>query len=204
MAFRTEQEDFWAGTFGDEYIARNQSEKYLASNIYFFSKVLQHTVSVKSIIEFGSNIGMNLIAIKKLLPDADLAAIEINEKAAGQLRELGIADVHNTSILDYTPDRKYDFVLSKGVLIHINPDDLDAVYSKMYESSSRYICIAEYYNPSPTEVNYRGHSGRLFKRDFAGEFLEKYPDVELVDYGFAYHKDNNFHQDDINWFLLRK
>ncbi|WFS61363.1 pseudaminic acid biosynthesis-associated methylase [Pseudodesulfovibrio thermohalotolerans] len=172
--------------------------------IYIFSKVLQHTVSVKGIIEFGANIGMNLIAIKKLLPEADLAAIEINEKAAGQLRELGIADVHNTSILDYTPDRKYDLVLSKGVLIHINPDDFDTVYSKIYEYSSQYICIAEYYNPSPTEVNYRGHSCRLFKRDFAGEFLEKFPDVELVDYGFAYHKDNNFHKDDINWFLLRK
>jgi spore coat polysaccharide biosynthesis protein SpsF len=26
----------------------------------------------------------------------------------------------------------------------------------------------------------------------------------LVDYGFAYHRDPNFPQDDITWFLLEK
>jgi hypothetical protein len=44
----------------------------------------------------------------------------------------------------------------------------------------------------------------LFKRDFAGEMLERYPDLELIDYGFVYKRDNNFPQDDITWFLLKK
>jgi len=45
-------------------------------------------------------------------------------------------------------------------------------------------------------INYRGESGNLFKRDFASEMLDKFDDLELVDYGFQYHGDNNF--------LLRK
>jgi spore coat polysaccharide biosynthesis protein SpsF len=92
----------------------------------------------------------------------------------------------------------------KGVLIHINPDMLGIVYEKLYQLFSHYILIAEYYNPTPVEVNYRGHSSKLFKRDFAGEMLDKYPDLKLLDYGFIYYRDNNFPQGDTNWFLLEK
>ena len=53
-------------------------------------------------------------------------------------------------------------------------------------------------------MTYRGHSQRLFKRDFAGEMLDRFPDLTLVDYGFAYHRDANFPQDDTTWFLLEK
>jgi len=55
-----------------------------------------------------------------------------------------------------------------------------------------------------SDIPYRGHSDRLFKRDFAGEMLEAYPGLALVDYGFAYRRDPVFPQDDISWFLLRK
>jgi hypothetical protein len=34
--------------------------------------------------------------------------------------------------------------------------------------------------------------------------LNKYPDLQLVDYGFVYHGDANFPQDDVTWFLLEK
>ena len=94
--------------------------------------------------------------------------------------------------------------LIKTVLIHINPDYLDRVYELLYTTAKKYIVLAEYYNPSPVSVVYRGNEDRLFKRDFAGEMLDKYGDLELVDYGFAYHRDNQFPQDDITWFLLRK
>jgi len=73
-----------------------------------------------------------------------------------------------------------------------------------HRACNRYICLAEYYNPTPMEVPYRGHSGRLYKRDFAGEMLERFPDLSLVDYGFVYHRDPNFPLDDITWFLLEK
>ncbi len=72
--------------------------------------------------------------------------------------------------------------------------------------SNKYICIAEYYNPTPIENTYRGFEGFLFKRDFAGELLDSYDDLQLIDYGFAYRRDNNYHHyyDDISWFLLGK
>jgi len=53
-------------------------------------------------------------------------------------------------------------------------------------------------------IPYRGHSDKLFKRDFAGEILDQFSDLRLVDYGFVWHRDNLFPQDDISWFLLEK
>jgi spore coat polysaccharide biosynthesis protein SpsF len=94
--------------------------------------------------------------------------------------------------------------LIKGVLIHINPEMLNTVYEKLYQASKRFILVCEYYNPSPVAIPYRGQTDRLFKRDFAGEMLEKYPDLCLVDYGFSYRRDPAFPQDDITWFLMEK
>jgi pseudaminic acid biosynthesis-associated methylase len=205
MNFKTEQEEFWAGAFGDEYINRNKSEEYLASNLNFFSKAFNQIGRPNSLIEFGANVGMNLRAIKLLFPKIDLFGIEINKTASEELATyLGKDNVFNGSIFDYQPNKKFDVSLIKGVLIHINPEMLDEVYSKLYKSSNKYILICEYYNPSPVTINYRGHSDRLFKRDFAGEMLEKFSDLKLVDYGFCYKRDKAFPQDDVTWFLLEK
>ncbi len=204
MSYKTEQEGFWAGEFGNDYINRNNDAALVASNLALFAKVFQSIRPIESVLEFGSNIGLNLRAIHALLPQAQLAAIEINSHAVQELQKNKALTVYHSSILDFTQDDTRDFVFIKGVLIHINPNVLVEVYEKLYQASHRYILIAEYYNPSPVSVDYRGHSDKLFKRDFAGEMLDIYSDLKLVDYGFTYHRDENFEQDDMNWFLLEK
>ncbi len=200
----TEQEKFWAGEFGDEYTDRNSGARVVASNTALFSRVLQAAGKVDSIIEFGANRGLNLEALRILLPNAALAGVEINETAVSILRKISGVSVYHQSILDFTPEKQYELALIKGVLIHINPDRLTDVYRSLYESSSRFICLAEYYNPSPVAIPYRGHSDKLFKRDFAGEMLKQFPSLRLRDYGFVYHGDANFPQDDLTWFLMEK
>ena len=78
---KTEQEEFWQSEFGDEYIDRNDSSNLLASNISFFSEIFSSTKKINSILEFGCNVGMNLKAIRTLLPKVQLTGIEINKKA---------------------------------------------------------------------------------------------------------------------------
>jgi spore coat polysaccharide biosynthesis protein SpsF len=205
MVFETSEEVFWAGEFGNEYIERNKSEKLLASNLNFFSKALNVAGNIDSVIEFGSNVGMNLKALKLLYPEQKQFGIEINKKAASQLEEVvGKENYFSGSIFDYDSTTKYQLSLIKGVLIHINPEMLSVVYEKLYSASEQYILIGEYYNPSPVTISYRGHSDKLYKRDFCGEMLDKYSDLKLLDYGFAYKKDPAFSQDDITWFLLEK
>lgn len=203
--FKTDQEAFWAGEFGTEYIGRNQGDQLLASNLDFFAKALRATRDLGSCIEFGANIGMNIKAIKLLYPGVDASGIEINGDAARELGEvIPSAQVYNQSILDFTSSRTYDLTLIKGVLIHLNPDVLPDVYDKLVAACGRYLLVAEYYNPAPVAIPYRGHTDRLFKRDFAGEIMDRHPTLKLVDYGFAYRRDPSFPQDDITWFLMEK
>lgn len=205
MTFKTEQEIFWAGEFGTEYIQRNQGNALLASNLHFFSQALRGARQLTSVIEFGANIGMNLKALKLLYPEMDRHGIEINAVAVQQLaHEIPTGQAYHTSILDFQPSRTWDLVLIKGVLIHLNPDVLPQVYDKLVASAARYVMVAEYYNPVPVAIPYRGHTDRLFKRDFAGELMERHPQLHLVDYGFSYRRDPSFPQDDITWFLMEK
>lgn len=203
--YKTQQEEFWAGEFGSEYISRNDDAQLLASNLNFFSKALKQAGKISSCLEFGANIGMNLKALQLLYPNIHLKAVEINPDAANLLANLiGGSNIFEGSIFDYPVTEKVNLSLIKGVLIHIHPDMLDTVYEKLYQVSSRFILVCEYYNTTPVAISYRGHSDRLFKRDFAGEMLEKFPDLNLIDYGFAYSRDQSFPQDDITWFLMEK
>jgi pseudaminic acid biosynthesis-associated methylase len=202
--YKTEQEAFWAGSFGTDYIQRNQGDQLLASNLAFFAKALAAAQGVQSCVEFGANIGMNLRALRLLHPSMALHGIEINADAAAELaRFLGDANVQQGSILELVPP-VCDLALIKGVLIHINPDVLPQVYDKLVAATSRWLLVAEYYNPAPVAIPYRNHTDRLFKRDFAGEIMERHPSMKLVDYGFAYRRDQQFPQDDITWFLMEK
>lgn len=204
MQYQTEQEKFWAGEFGAQYIGRNNSRDIVAANFKLFSDILSHTKDVDSIIELGANIGLNLEALKLLKPKAKLSAVEINEQAVKQLKQLELTQVFPRSIVGFLPPSQYNFVFTKTVLIHLSPEVLPQVYDSMHHASSKYICLVEYYNPTPTMVNYRSHDDRLFKRDFCGELMDRFPDLVLVNYGFVYHRDNNFPSDDVTWFLLEK
>ena len=200
--YATEQEEFWAGTFGEEYAQRNRGAAIVASYTAMWARILGRTRGVSSVLELGSNIGLNLRAFRHLLPDASLSAVEINPVAAAEAAEL--ADVTVGSILEYEPDRTHDLVIIAGVLMHIEPTRLPTVYDLMHDASRRYICLAEYYSPTPVEIPYRGHRERLYKRDFAGELLDRFDDLRIVDYGFIWRRDPAFPQDDTTWFLLER
>jgi len=207
MSYQTEQEAFWAGEFGDQYLQRNDGDILLASNLAYFSRALKSAGKIQSVIEFGANIGMNQKALKLLHPELERFAIEINPNACKKLAShLGEENVFEGSIYDYPVERQFELSMIRGVMIHLEPAMLPKVYEKLYQSSSKYILVIEYYNPKPVEIDYRGHSGKLFKRDFAGEMLDQYPDLRLVDYGFGYHRDPSLHckVDDSTWFLMEK
>jgi pseudaminic acid biosynthesis-associated methylase len=203
MKFKTEQENFWAGEFGLNYIDRNNSEPLLYSKVAMWARMLQAANNVNSITEFGCNIGLNLAALKRLQPSLKLSGYEINAEAARQAAEFNVAEIKQGSILEEIKDPKVDLTFTAGVLIHINPEYLDNVYSNLVNGSNRYVLVAEYYNQAPTKINYRGHEDRLFKRDFAGDLIDNYG-LKLIDYGFVYKRDNWAPQDDITWFLLEK
>ncbi len=203
--YKTPQEEFWAGDFGDEYIGRNTLEDMAPARLALFSKIFDRTKNVNSVMEFGANIGVNLHAIHQLLPKAEIKAVEINKKATETLKSYPwMTKAINGSFTSQDFSNEADFTFTSGVLIHINPDMLPKAYENLYKASRKYVMVCEYYNPAPVAIPYRNHQDRLFKRDFAGEMLETYKDLELIDYGFCYRRDPNYPMDDLTWFLMKK
>lgn len=203
MTYITEQEKFWSGKFGTDYIERNNSEQLLNSKIAMWSRILRGANQVNSIRELGCNIGLNLLALKRLQPSLNLSGYEINKDAALQAEKLNIADIKRGSIIDPINDIKADLTFTSGVLIHINPDYLKCVYENLVSGTNKYVVISEYFNPNPVSISYRGHENKLFKRDFAGDLIDNFG-LKLIDYGFVYNRDNWAPQDNITWFLLEK
>ena len=203
MEYKNEQEKFWANQFGFKYIERNNSEFILNSKINMWKKMLRATNNINSAIELGCNIGLNLVALKKNYPKIKLYGYEINEEAVRKAEKFNVGQITQASILEKISVDKVDLCFTTCVLIHINPRYLRNVYENLVNITNRYILIAEYYNPEPIKIRYRGHENKLFKRDFAGDLIENYG-LKLVDYGFIYKRDNLAPQDDITWFLLEK
>lgn len=216
----TPQEELWKGRFGDDYTERNAlSPEGAAALRQFWYRALTRILEVglTSIAELGCNTGDNLLTLQTFCPTAALAGIEINGWAIGRARKRLFADVvnhpeyianggpeliHGSILTEHAPQSELAF--TKGVLIHIAPVDLPRAYENLYLASSRYILVAEYYSRQPQEIEYRGHAGALWKRDFAGEMMDRYPTLRLVDYGFVYHRAPEYPQDDITWFLMEK
>lgn len=203
-ALRTEQEEFWEGAFGADYVQRNEGAPLVGNKTAMFASILKQTRGVKSVRELGANIGLNILALKGLLPSAKFQAVEINRDAFSRLEQIPDVEAFCGSLFDEFPSKPVDLCFTAGVLIHLNPDKLSLAYSRLYEGSTRYVMVAEYYNPAPVEVPYRGHAGKLFKRDFAGEMMDRYAGLRLLDYGFVYHRDPVFPGDDLTWFLMEK
>ena len=190
-----ETEAMWAGKFGDEYQARSPGN--VEANVELFKKVFHFEPT--SLIEFGAGSGNNLRAISQLYPKCELAAVELNTEALkAQPDDI---EQFKMSMLDYVPLKQFEVAMTKGLLIHIHPDDLPKAYKVLYESSSKWILMCEYFSPQRRMIPYRGENDKLWAADFAAEIMALYPDLELIQYGFTYHLDG---QDDITFFLLSK
>jgi len=197
-----EQEQAWRGEMGDAYTKRQTLS--LNARKAMFSRILASTrYPIKSVIEFGAGTGENLLALRSLLVGAQLTGVEINAESFKALKTVAALALRG-SILDVPIFGQWDMSLTRGLLIHIAPVELLRAYDGLYKAAKHYICICEYYNPTPVMIPYRGENDRLWKRDFAGEMMDRYPDLRLVDYGFVYYRDPVAPQDDVTWWLLSK
>ena len=202
MRTKTKQELFWEGKFGADYTERNAIVPEARRG--FFERILSRTFGVQSICELGSNRGHNLQALSQISPNFQLTGVEINAEAFALLKKIESVNAVQAAIQEFSASEPFDLVFIAGVLIHISPEDLPAVYAKMASLSKRYVLINEYFNPSPVEIEYRGHEKVLFKRDFAGEFLDATKDsFEVVDYGFLWSRVEPA-WDNSSWFLMQR
>lgn len=204
----TAQLDAWRGDFGDRYMGRNPaSEELIKPRVAMWSRILRSTMATPpgKILDVGGNIGLNIRALQRL-HEAEYSVVEPNARARQLLVDDGIlppARVHDgfAARLPFA-DRSFDLVYTSVVLIHVHPDNLLDAYREIHRVSSRYVLSIEYFSKIPQEIQYRGHDGLLFKRDFGRYWLENFPDLRVVDYGFFWEPVSRL--DDYTWWLFTK
>ena len=79
MEFKTDQEKFWAGNSVMLISIEMKEVIYWRQTLIFSQKALYPIGTLKSCIEFGANIGMNLRALELLYPNISLSGLEINK-----------------------------------------------------------------------------------------------------------------------------
>jgi pseudaminic acid biosynthesis-associated methylase len=204
----TPQEALWRGDFGDAYVDRNAAAPdKLAALTRHWARVLRMTEGAPParILEVGANIGLNLRALARLTT-AELHAVEPNARARDILvRDAVVPAGRVTDALASATGLEagsFDLTFTSGVLIHIHPRDLLASCHEIHRLSRRYVACIEYFSDSEQEVPYRGHGEVLFKRDFGGFYLDNFPDLRLLDYGFAWKRTTGL--DNLTWWLFEK
>lgn len=185
----------WKGKFGDQYTERNADQK--GREIMFLRILESLPVLPESILEVGSNRGLNLDVLSTLL-DARLIGLEPNEFARNQ-------NQHETidATAQFIPcfDNSMDMVFTCGVLIHIPPDELKKACDEIYRVASRYIVCIEYFSDKLEEIEYRGQKGLLWKQDFGSFWMDNYP-LKLLDYGFFWKRTTGL--DNLTYWIFMK
>ncbi len=153
----------------------------------------------------GANIGNNLRALSRIT-GAELFALEPNQSARERLERDRVVDssrILNGHASDMEmADGSVDLAFTSGVMIHIHPDHLAAACREMHRVTRRYVVCIEYFADTPQQIPYRGHDEKLFKRDFGGFWLDRHPDLRLLDYGFAWKRVTGL--DNVTWWVFEK
>lgn len=203
----TKQLGEWGSQFGNDYVERNDfAEWKIAPGVEAFRRMIGGR-ELDSILEVGSNIGLNLVFINTLFNgQVKLHAVEPNKKAYTQLvaNKINLAQAWNSDGFHLPlADGSVDLVFTNGVLIHIAPDDLGRITDEIVRVSKRYVLCSEYFSHAPEERPYHGQDGLLFKRDFGSFYLDRHPTLKTVDYGFLWQREFKIF-DNLNWWLFEK
>jgi pseudaminic acid biosynthesis-associated methylase len=187
----TAQTRIWNADFGREYTDRNTFEVEDLDSLYrkYFGitrtainqDFLRAIPKDATFLEVGCNAGNQLLLLQRM-GYTNLSGIELQpyalEIARSRTRNISLSQGSALSI-PYG-DASFDVVFTSNVLIHIAPEDLPRAIDEIHRCARKFIWGVEYYAPSVTEVNYRGHSQLLWKMDYAQKYLSRFNDLELT------------------------
>lgn len=187
-------------------------EDWKTSRIPLWGMFLKHLKDVETVCEFGCNIAANLKAIHYISPKLQLAGIEINPHACEIATQAKCADIVCDSIISADLKKKFDLVFSRGVLIHINPDEVAAVMKNMVRHANKYVLIYEHHSPTPIQPKSYANKvkgaqkgeGYQFWRDYCGDFQALFPDWTPVTQGVKLQEGQKPKVGSLYWTIFKR
>ena len=165
--------------------------------IPFWDHIVDMTYAF-SFLEVGCNAGWNLKALREISPSMTLCGVDINESAVKEARDGAGFTVWNQSAGEPF-GRNFDLVFTAGLLIYIPLEALDRVMGNIARASRRFVLAVEYADEKEVEVEYRGHTGKLWRRPY-GKIYENM-DLKLIDTGLL-DEESGF--DSCTYWLLKR
>jgi len=140
---RTLQSEHWAAKDLKIIESYWSSPPATKRSLWFVEQLKQYDFD--SIFEIGFFSGRNLKYIQEAFPKISVGGLEINKQAVKFAQE----KLPNTSLLHINLHdmnkitTKYDIVFSSGVLIHLDPNDLNDVAKKCIGLANKYVMHLE-------------------------------------------------------------
>lgn len=189
---------FWAGAFGTDYTQRNDYD--WRQRLPFWRRMVDAT-DAESFLEVGCNTGANLKCLRELVPGGAMSGVDVNEAALDQAQAaaLDVVSCEARNVADFFGPRCAGLAFTCGVLIHIPPEDLATVMRAIVETSAGHVLAVEYPAHEEQEVVYRGHAGKLWKRDYGRLYQDL--GLRLAETGQVDARDGF---DDCAYWLLEK
>jgi pseudaminic acid biosynthesis-associated methylase len=187
----TEQAVVWKGDFGRDYTDRNTLDVEALNQLHrrnygttrreINENFLRDIPKTASFLEVGCNAGNQLLLLQGM-GYSKLSGVELQPYALELARRRlpGVCLSLGSALSLPHDSASFDVVFTSGVLIHIDPKDLPRAMDEIYRCSRECIWGMEYYSADTAEVQYRGQEKLLWKMDYAKQYLDRFPDLELV------------------------
>ncbi len=158
----------------DKYTEENVVVKNRLSE-FLFDSIL--TLGGGKILEAGCNIGNNLSSFPK---NYDIYGLDLNEKALKKCKDRYPSfKFEKGSLLDIPfPDSFFDIVFTRGVLIHISPENLDNALLELLRVSKKWVFNLEYFGEDGKMIKWKRGDDMLWYRNMK-ERWNKF-DVKIV------------------------
>ena len=134
-------------------------------------------LGAKKICEVGTNVGNNLIGFPKT---SDVTGVDLNEYALSINKEKHPEfkfDLASALDLPYSDD-SFDLVFTRGVLIHIDPTNIDKAIDELFRVSKKWIINLEYFGEDSKSISWKRGDDLLWYRDMKAKWSNY--DVEII------------------------
>ena len=206
-----EQSKMWIGDFGKEYTNKNNfnleeydnkhKEWFGYSRSFLNQEFLGDLDRGMRILEVGCNVGIQCEFLQRM-GFSNLYGIDVQSYALeiGKRIRKGINFIKG-DILDIPfKDNYFDLIFTSGVLMGVNPDDIQKALKEIVRCSKRYIFGFEYYSDHYIFISYdRWKEKILWKANFIKLYQEEYSGLKLLKEKYLKYKDR-----DPYFFLLQK
>lgn len=162
--------DLW-----DDYTDEN--ERSLQEGLAKFIYHLTLGLGAKTVLEAGCNVGNNLHGFPSTF---SVYGIDMNEKALNKARARYPTFHFDQGSITKMPyrDSQFDLVFTRGVLIHINQNDMSHAVKEIFRVSKKWIINLEYFGDDGKMIKWKRGDDLLWYRDMKKWWSDI--DVEII------------------------